>query len=284
MKPNIWELNRTIITREQKRLETTSESTRDYFFTNMQITALERLDKNDSDHYPLLINLQITGKTMKSKWKIAYSKLELNEDTIHSILENKDWPTTTYPNRNKNTLFRKYTIRPTIKLQSEANKIFKQNIQWETKQIQLKDAWKESFKEYVANLDLKYKLDSSKFYKIINSLLRYKMRGTIVKGIEKEGKIMIENTMTQIIKEYFEQLYLGSEDKWEMKNNIFDYRLNIKRGIQYWALKKSTGIDGIPGEFYKMQSDKTNYSIDCRTTLLNIYKTTKFLITSWKQN
>ena len=44
---------------------------------------------------------------------------------------------------------------------------------------------------------------------------------------------MIGNTMTQIIKEYFEQLYLGSEDTWEMKNNIFDYRLNIKRGIQY---------------------------------------------------
>ena len=82
-------------------------------------------------------------------------------------------------------------------------------------------------------------------------MLRYKTRGTIVKEIEKEGKIMIGNTMTQIIKEYFEQLYLGSKDAWEMKNNIFDYRLNIKRGIQYWALKKSTGIDGIPGEFYK---------------------------------
>ena len=127
MKLNIWELNRTIITREQKQLETTSESTLDYFFTNMQITSLESLDKNDSDHYPLLINLQITGKTTKSKWKIAYSKHELNDYTIHSILKNKDWPTTTHPNRNKNTLFRKYTIRPTVKLQSEANKIFKQN-------------------------------------------------------------------------------------------------------------------------------------------------------------
>ena len=123
MKLNIWELNKTVITREQKRLETTSESTLDYFFTNMQITSLERLDKNDSDHYSLLINPQITGKTTKSKWKIAYNKLELNEDTIHSILENKDWPTTTHLNRNKNTLFRKYTTRPTIKFQSEANKI-----------------------------------------------------------------------------------------------------------------------------------------------------------------
>ena len=32
---------------------------------------------------------------------------------------------------------------------------------------------------------------------------------------------------------------------------IFDYRLNIKRGVQYWALKKSTGINRIRGEFYK---------------------------------
>ena len=197
----------------------------------MQITSLERLNKNDSDYYQLLINLQITRKTTKSKWQIAYSKLELNKDTIHSILENKDWPTTTHPNRNKNTLFRKYTLRPTVKLQSETNKIFKQNIKWETKQIQLKDAWKESFKENVANLYLKYKLDSSKFNKIINSLLRYKTRGTIIKGIEKEGKIMIGNTMTQIIKEYFEQHYMGSEDIWEMKNNIFYYKLNIKRWI-----------------------------------------------------
>ena len=79
MKLNIWELNRTIITREQKRPETTSESTLDYFFANMQITSLESLDKNDSDHYPLLMNLQITGKTTKSKWKIAYSKLEFKK-------------------------------------------------------------------------------------------------------------------------------------------------------------------------------------------------------------
>ena len=77
------------------------------------------------------------------------------------------------------------------------------------------------------------------------------MRGTIVKGIEKEGKIMIGNTMTQIIKEYFEQLYLGSDGTWEIKHNIFDYRLNIKRGIEYRGLNKSTWIDGIPGEFYK---------------------------------
>ena len=37
-----------------------------------------------------------------------------------------------------------------------------------------------------------------------------------------------------------------------MENNgIFDYRIDVIRGIEWWAINKASGIDNIPGEFYK---------------------------------
>ena len=48
---------------------------------------------------------------------------------------------------------KRYCIRPTIKIQQEANKIFDKNIKWETKQIQFKEVINKEFKQYVTSFD-----------------------------------------------------------------------------------------------------------------------------------
>ena len=55
-----------------------------------------------------------------------------------------------------------YCIRPTIKIQQEANKIFEKNIKLETKEIQLKEVISKDIKQYVINLDLQSKQETSK--------------------------------------------------------------------------------------------------------------------------
>ena len=67
-----------------------------------------------------------------------------------------------YPKQNLQKLMKRYCIKPMIKIQQEANKIFDKNIKWETKQIQLKEIISKEFKQYVTNLDLQSKQDSSK--------------------------------------------------------------------------------------------------------------------------
>ena len=62
------------------------------------------------------------------------------------------------------------------KLLQEANKIFDKNIDWNAKKLHLKDTMKESFIKYWSTLDMQSKQDTVQFYKIVNSLLRYKSR------------------------------------------------------------------------------------------------------------
>ena len=126
---------------------------------------------------------------MKKKLaNITYSKIEINKESIKKILNEEKWPWITYPKINKHILWRKNIIRPTIKLKQEANKIFDKNIDWNTKKLYLKDTMKESFIKYWSRLDMQSKLDTAQFYKIVNSLLRYKSRGKIVKGIRHEER------------------------------------------------------------------------------------------------
>ena len=55
-----------------------------------------------------------------------------------------------------------------------------------------------------------------------------------------------------IISEYFKKLYNGPRSVLTVENNgIFDYRIDVIRGIEWWAVNKASGIDNIPGEFYK---------------------------------
>ena len=252
-----WNQNKLITTRQQERLGNKIESTLDYFFSTQQIVNLERLDKFESDHYPIKIEWNTSGKMKKQKKSLTLNKLNINKDNIKAITDNEDWPSKIDINPIKSALYNKLTIRPTIKLQTIANEIFNQNIEWETKQIQIKDAWRDSFKNYVLNLDLQRTQDTSKFYNIINSLIKYKRKGKIVKGIKQNQEIIIGNEKKEKIINYFKQLYKGPINNFTIENKgIFDYRINVTRGIEKWAINKATGIDWIPGEFYKDTSNK----------------------------
>ena len=118
--------------------------------------------------------------------------------------------------------------RPTVKLQQEANKIFDKNIDWNTKKLHLNDTMKESFIKYLSKLNMKSKQDTAQFYKIVNSLLRYKSKGKIVKGIRHEEEIIMAIQKNKIVKQFFEKLYISNEQSYKVPSNeIFDFRLNI---------------------------------------------------------
>ena len=116
--------NIIIKTRQQKRLDTIRESTLDFFSTH-QIQSLEKLEKLESDHYPIMAEIRITGKIRKRKKLIAIRQTVINEDSINNFITNTDW-TTQFDIESKGQLMKKLMIRPTIKLQNTSNKIFEQ--------------------------------------------------------------------------------------------------------------------------------------------------------------
>ena len=130
---------------------------------------------------------------IKSKSHFTFRRANINRESVKTILNNEQWPSTSWSKTNESTFWKRYTIRATVKLQQDANEIFKKNINWSLKQIQIKDTFSESFKKYIPCLDLKRKSDITQFYKIINSLLKYKSRGKIIKGIKCNEEIIIEN-------------------------------------------------------------------------------------------
>ena len=105
-------------------------------------------------------------------------------------MKNKNWPTKADPAKIKRIFQERITIRPTVKLQEKANIIFSTRQEWESKEISLKTLWNENFKEYVKDLDLYRKTDSKKFYQIIQSFLKYKNKGKLVKGINEGDRVI----------------------------------------------------------------------------------------------
>ena len=183
-------------------------STLDYYFSTQHINQLITLDKNESDHYPILANIQLNGNMKRNKKISKYIKLNINNESVKRILENENWSSISHPQINKRIIIKELRIRLTIKLQQEANKIFREEAKWETKQIRLRDTIKESFREYVLNLDLQRKNEITKFYKIINSIIKYKTKGKIVKRIKWDEEIILDKKKKQIIIKYYEYIYI----------------------------------------------------------------------------
>ena len=65
------------------------------------------------------------------------------------------------------------------------------NIDWNTKKLHLKDTKKDRFIKYWSRLDMQFKHDTAQFYYKVNSLLKYKLRRKIVKGIRHEEEIIM---------------------------------------------------------------------------------------------
>ena len=83
------EVNNRIIIREQIRDKAICASTLGFFFSTQNISELRILDKNESDHYPLLANVQIEGKMIKSKSNFTFRRADINRESVKMILNNE---------------------------------------------------------------------------------------------------------------------------------------------------------------------------------------------------
>ena len=186
LKLKVDERNKNLITRMQNTKGELKSSTLDLFISTEQFETIETLDKNSSDHFPILISTKIPSKKqIKIKTLKIVKRKDIGVWQLNEIMKNKNWPTKADPAKIKRIFQERITIRPTVKLQEKANIIFSIRQEWESKETSLKTLWNENFKKYVKDLYLYRKTDSKKFYQIIQSLLKYKNKGKLVKGINE---------------------------------------------------------------------------------------------------
>jgi hypothetical protein len=193
------------------------------------------------------------GENTKLRKKIRMYKPKIpSKDAITDLLKNEDWPTQTDIAKNRKMWSKELIVRPTIKLQSTANNIFKSNEEWSQKEISIKAACWDSFKAYIKNLDTTQQEDSSKFYRIINSLINYKVRGNIAKGVSNDNEVIRGWEMDKVVKEYFEKIFDSETMEIEIQhNNIFSSQIDIDRAWNSIAKNKAVGNDFIAGDVYR---------------------------------
>ena len=253
LKINIDNRSKNLITRTQSIKGKEINSSLDLFLTTEPIEAIQRLDKNSSDHYPLLIITKTPSKESKRIKAIKVTERNYTDKDIIKLMENWDWPSTIDLPKTKQLVQKSRLFRPTIKIQESANKVFSNKENWENKEINIKTLLNENFREYVRNLDLWRTKDSKKFYKILQSLIRYKSKGKIVKGINEKGTILYGKSKDKWVKEYFQTVFQDNLPTAEITyNGIFDYTINIDEAIRNIAINKAVGWDYIPGEIFKI--------------------------------
>jgi hypothetical protein len=200
-------------------------------------------------------------KWMKKKGPLKYSRKTIpTVKGIESLLQNSDWPSATNPSLNQKLRSKELLIRPTIKLQLEANKIFSSKIEWSQKEISLREAWSSSFKSYIKDLDLQRRLDSSKFYKILNSLLQYKPKGTFVKGITVQDEVILGDQMQDYVQQYFTKPFYSDSKTSELPNNgIFNFSVDLERAFESVAKNKAVGFDNLLGDIFRINDHFSSY-------------------------
>ena len=91
---------------------------------------------------------------------------------------------------------------------------------------------------------------------MMNSILKYKIKRKIIKGIKTDDKIIYGTAKDKIIKNYFEQLYSSRKTNITILNNgIFDYKCYIKRAIDTLSKSNAVGLDGIPWKTLKQEEN-----------------------------
>ena len=216
----IDERNKTLITRSQSLKGKIINSTLDLFLSTEPIETITTLDKASSDHFPMLITIKTPSRlTTKLKTMKVIKRANIGAKEVDEILKNKQWSTNTQPQKLKELLQTRQIIIPTIKLQKQANKIFNKEYNWESKEINLRTLRNENFKEYIKNLDLWKTNDASKFYKIINSLIKYKNKGKLVKGIKNKEAIVYGKPCNEIVIVYYQNIFNWSRSTLKIRNN-----------------------------------------------------------------
>ena len=248
--------NKTTVTWQQERLGVTKTSTLDYIMSTNSFYNFKSFDKNESDHFPILAELN-THFSKRKRILMRCVQTPIDKSKIWKILENKSWPTESSVNLNKTLMVKSTFYRPTVKLQTKINRIYEANDSWDQKLINIKDACSESFRKCVKDLDTSRTTDASKFYRIVNSLIEYKPKVKIVKGIEKDGLIVFGAEKRKMIKEYYDNLFHDTDKNIEIEQNgKFNYIVEIDRAMDKIATKKAAGIDLIPGEVFKNEETR----------------------------
>ena len=139
LKLKIDERNKQMITRTQLMKGKIASSTLDLFISTETLERIETLDKASSDHFPILIETKLIAKNQNKKKIIKlFKRVKVEENELNKLLENKSWPTETNSSKNRQLLHKEIMLRPTVKMQDEANKIFNKNWEWESKNFWLK--------------------------------------------------------------------------------------------------------------------------------------------------
>ena len=95
---------------------------------------------------------------------------------------------------------------------------------WNQKDIILNDLRKTEFINYAKTLDINIHADKERFYRILNSIVKYKSKGKIVKGIKIEDTIIYGRERDMYIKKYFERLLNDKTQYMSVKENgSFNY-------------------------------------------------------------
>ena len=172
--------NKEITTRSQGILTANLSCTLNYLLTNTQDEGLHKIENTLSDHYSIRWEFKIKERISNRKSYVIQSSRSIIK-SINNLINSK------WPNQNlskEDLVTSKRTIRPIIRILCEANSIIKMNQKWDEKLIRLKDITKSDFLEYVKTLDLNIHEGKKSFYKILNSVIRYKNNGKIVRGVK----------------------------------------------------------------------------------------------------
>ena len=102
------------------------------------------------------------------------------------------------------------------------------------------------------------KEDKKKFYKILNSIIKYKVKGRLARGITSEDKILYGKWRDAHIKTHFELLFQSDQHKpINYGNGIFHYYWDIIRAIKTLSRSNAAGTDGIPSKIYRQSLDSS---------------------------
>ena len=130
--------------------------------------------------------------------------ISINTSKVSKILNYKNWPDVQI--KNKGLWVRRLTIRPFIRINIEIRYEFSKKIKWEEKDLNLRNYWNESFKNYVKVLDLNLSNEKKKFYQISKSLLKFN-KGKIVKGIKEGDQVILGSKTVKRVEKYFNNLF-----------------------------------------------------------------------------
>ena len=62
----------------------------------------------------------------------------IDSNVVVSVFKNKQWPSQSNVESNKNTFYKTIYVRPTVKLQQKANKILENDMDWINRTIDIK--------------------------------------------------------------------------------------------------------------------------------------------------